>query len=83
VLVDTVMGLAESNAWQAAGDQAEIDGLEAGKETGVPGDGVFRRLGVDDVAGLGEDSVESLSPSLDVPVVNGTAASLGRSRHDD
>jgi len=65
------MRLSEGNARQAAGNEAGINRVEAVEETGEPGLRALRRLGVDDLGGLGEEVVEAVLPVLDVTVVDG------------
>jgi hypothetical protein len=72
VLAETVMGLAKGDTGNTAGDQAGVDGGEAAKEGVVPGLGRLGRLGVDMLAGAGEDVVEAILPLVEVVVVNGT-----------
>jgi hypothetical protein len=76
VLSETVVGLAEGNARNAASDQAGVDRAEALEEAGVPRLGLGRRLLVDVLAGAGQDIVESVLPVLEVVVVDGTVVVL-------
>jgi len=71
------MGLAEGDARQAPGHEAEIDGVEAAEQIGVPRARAIGRLGVDDIGGLGQDDVEAGLPVLDILVVNGPGGGLG------
>jgi len=81
ILAETVMSLAEGDAGNAPGDQAEIDGLEAAEEGAVPRLGVLGRLGVENITGLGEDLVDADLPVLDIAVIDGAGVVLVRGRH--
>jgi len=66
------MGLAKGHAREAVGHAAEVDGAEAAEERVVPGLGALGGLGVDDLAGAGEDVVEAGLPLGHVVVAEGT-----------
>lgn len=66
------MSLAKGYARNAAGDSAKVDGAKASKEAVLPRLGRLGRLGVDMLAGTGEDIIEAVLPLVQVVVVNGT-----------
>lgn len=70
ILAQPVMGLTKGNARNAAGDQAQVDGAEAGEEAVVPWLRIRRGLLVDVFAGPGENVVEASLPFLDVVVAD-------------
>lgn len=78
ILADAVMRLAKGDAGQAPCHQAGVDGVEAAKEGRAPGLGALGRLGVDVLAGFSQDLVEAVLPVLDIAVVDGAVARLGR-----
>ena len=69
--METVVRLAEGDAGDAVADQAEVDGAEAAEEAVVPRLRVLGRLGVDVLAGPGQDVVDARLPVVDVLVVDG------------
>jgi len=77
VLASTVVGLAESNTWQAPSNQAGVNWVEAAEETAVPGPGIFRALGVDVLAGLRDHFVKPLAPVVNILLINWTSAIVG------
>lgn len=83
ILPHTVMRLAKGNTGQAAGNETRVNRVEAVEETGEPRLRALRRLGVDDLGGLGKEVVEAVLPVLDIVVVDGAglrgAGSGGRS----
>ena len=70
------MSLAKGDAGEAPGDQAGVDGAAAAEEGVVPGLRSLRRLGVDMLAGTGEDVVDAVLPLVEVIVVDGTVVVL-------
>lgn len=66
------MGLAKGHARDAAGDRAKADRAEAAEEAVLPRLRRLGRLGVDMLAGTGEDIIESVLPLVKVVVVDGT-----------
>ena len=86
-LVKTMVGLAEGHAGNAVGDQAEVDGVKAAEEAVVPRLRALGRLGVDMLAGLGQDVVDPGLPVLHILIVDGAVVvgilGLGRSSHCD
>lgn len=70
------MCLAEGDARNAACDQAGIDRSEAREERIVPALSIRPGLGIDVLAGPGEDIIEAVLPVIDIFVVDGTT--LGR-----
>lgn len=71
------MCLAEGDAGKAVGHAAEVDGVEAAEERGVPGLGALGGARVDDFAGAGENVVETGLPLFHILV--GERAGLGSS----
>jgi hypothetical protein len=71
VFARAVVGFAEGDAWEAVGEAAEIDGVEAAEEGAGPGTSIGRaRSG--NLFGVGEDGVEAFSPVGNVLVVDRT-----------
>jgi len=83
VLAKSVVGLAEGDAWAAAGDQARIDRIEATKESASPRVWASGWLG--DNLWLVEGILESADPGVDIIGINGGGGvgSLLRSGHFD
>jgi hypothetical protein len=75
-LAKTVMSLAEGDARKAPGDQASVDGAAAAEEGVVPRLRSLRGLGVDVLAGTGDDIVDTVLPLVEVIVVDGTVVVL-------
>lgn len=76
ILTCAMMGLAEGDAWQTAGDGAEVDRGKASEESSEP----WTRISwgrSSDLGAIGEDCVESFSPILHVPWVPGTRLTTG------
>jgi len=76
ILAVTMMNLAEGHTWAAVGDEAGVNWVAAAKEGLAPFLGVHTALGVDDLAGIAKNVVESVLPVLDIVVVDWTR--LGR-----
>ena len=72
ILAETVVSLAEGDTGDEARDQAGLKGVEAVEETAGPGGRALVRLGVDVLARLGEDGVETVLPVIHISLVNGT-----------
>lgn len=75
---DTVMRLAESQARDATGDGASVDGVEAAEEAVHPR--AAAGLGVDMLRWLSEDLVELALPLLKITIIDGSI--LDRCRLD-
>jgi len=73
ILAGTVMGLAESDAWNAVSDQASVNRREAGEKAVAPVLGVLWALGVDGLASVAQDMVEAFLPVVDIVVTDRTS----------
>lgn len=82
ILPKPVMGFSKCHAGKAVCHAAQVDRGEAAEEGFMPWLGGRGRLGVDDLARLGEDHVEAVLPLGDVVVVDG-AGGWGWGRHYD
>jgi len=70
ILVEAVVGFAESDTGQTPGDQAGVDWVVESEERIVEGLSGFGRLGVDNLTGLGEEFAEALAPSGHISLIN-------------
>jgi len=70
-----VVGLAEGHAGDTAGDQAEIDGREAGEKAGAPWARI-RRGWRRELLSVGHSLVEAVLPVIDITVIDGTTGGL-------
>jgi hypothetical protein len=72
ILTKTVMGLAKGHAGNATCNSAEANRAEAAKEAVLPRLRRLGGLGVDVLAGTGQDIVETILPLVEVVMVDGT-----------
>jgi len=73
ILVETMVGLAESDAWDAVGHQAKVDWVKASKELISPRASISWALLVQGITTLSENIVEAVLPVIQVVVVNWTS----------